>query len=193
MFLYIIIHTPTGTPILPTVWKLSFLPAHIHLHMHASPPTCFWHKHTHIHTCRRRHTSKGKLQWCAHTEGHTHTACSRFIKASLTFVELPQCPIFSPCSPSCIQLFYPPPPLPAAAQLCLAPFHLRTAPYTYLTCKLRLYLCHAQEVLSISLNTVTHLLRRLSLLTRRGRREGEGVKKGREREWQWQQDQRKRT
>lgn len=81
----------------------------------------------------------------------------------LTFIELPLCPIFSPRSPSCIQLFYSSltlvTPILLHSQLCLAPYHSRTTPYTYLTCKLRLYLCHAQEVLSISLNGVTHLVR----------------------------------
>lgn len=47
----------------------------------------------------------------------------------------------------------------------------------YLTCKLRLYLCHAQEVLSISLNTVTHFARateKKKMIGRRNRGGGDG-------------------
>lgn len=110
------------------------------------------HSHSFIHT---RQTSQ------THTHTHTFVRLS-FSKLSYalfshivsTFYSNSTSPLHSSAP---FTLFTP---FLLHSQLCLAPFHSRTTPYTYLTCKLKLYLCHAQEVLSISLNTVTLLVRR---------------------------------
>lgn len=134
--------------------------------MHATAPTCS-RRHKYTHRYRQKHTWK-------RTHASTHT-CSRCIRLLLLFWLSLYAP-FSPCSPSCIHLFYPPSPSSPLSRCCTAlpgSLPLTHCCLTYLTCKLSLYLCHAQEVLSISLNTVTHIVRR----------EGE-----REREWQGWQD-----
>lgn len=103
-----------------------------------------------------------------HMQTHTRSCCIYNIlyNTFLTFLELPSCPILAPAQ-HLVSNFYPSSPFSWCCTALPDSFPLMHRSLTYLTCKLSLYLCHAQEVLSISLNTVMHIERRRRVTEKR--------------------------